>query len=146
MFFLQASADTFSDHQSIESQQFRLSSSSRTSTTSCWLWHGTSAEYIYKRREAWRSRADGIFGATLASATTRAVIAEIRRAGKSTLAAIAQELEARAAYGPRQAGTTEHPPKSRGCWSAKAPILRSPYPPASPALCCFRGDLRPVSA
>jgi hypothetical protein len=38
--------------------------------------------------------------ATKANATTRAVIAEIRRAGKTTLAAIAQELEARGVRTP----------------------------------------------
>jgi DNA invertase Pin-like site-specific DNA recombinase len=38
--------------------------------------------------------------ATKANATTRAVIAEIQRAGKSTLAAIAQELEARGVRTP----------------------------------------------
>jgi hypothetical protein len=38
--------------------------------------------------------------ATKANATTRTVIAEIQRAGKTTLAAIAQELEARGVRTP----------------------------------------------
>jgi DNA invertase Pin-like site-specific DNA recombinase len=38
--------------------------------------------------------------ATKANATTRAVIAEIQRAGKTTLVAIAQELEARGVRTP----------------------------------------------
>jgi hypothetical protein len=45
--------------------------------------------------------------ATKANATTRAVIAEIRRAGKTTLTAIAQELEVR---GVRT-------PAGRDCWA-----------------------------
>jgi DNA invertase Pin-like site-specific DNA recombinase len=52
-----------------------------------------------------RTRAARSEQATKANATTRAVIAEIRRAGKTTLAAIAQEL-ARGARRP-------HPGRSR---------------------------------
>jgi hypothetical protein len=47
-----------------------------------------------------RARAARSEQATKANATTRAVIAEIQRAGKSTLAAIAQELEARGVRTP----------------------------------------------
>jgi len=45
--------------------------------------------------EAARNGAARSEQANKANATTRAVIAEIRRAGHTTLAAIAQELEAR---------------------------------------------------
>jgi DNA invertase Pin-like site-specific DNA recombinase len=47
-----------------------------------------------------RARAARSEQATKANATTRAVIAEIQRTGKSTLAAIAQELEARGVRTP----------------------------------------------
>jgi DNA invertase Pin-like site-specific DNA recombinase len=47
-----------------------------------------------------RARAARSEQATKANATTRAVIPEIQRAGKSTLAAIAQELEARGVRTP----------------------------------------------
>jgi hypothetical protein len=47
-----------------------------------------------------RARAARSEQVTKANATTRAVIAEIRRAGHSTLAAIAQELEARGVRTP----------------------------------------------
>jgi DNA invertase Pin-like site-specific DNA recombinase len=47
-----------------------------------------------------RARAARSEQATKANATTRAVIAEIRRTGKTTLAAIAQELEARGVRTP----------------------------------------------
>jgi DNA invertase Pin-like site-specific DNA recombinase len=47
-----------------------------------------------------RARAARSEQATKANATTRAVIAEIQRAGKTTLAAIAQELEARGVRTP----------------------------------------------
>jgi hypothetical protein len=61
-----------------------------------------------------RARAARSEQATKANATTRAVIAEIQRAGKSTLASIAQELEARGVRTP--AGVTAgRPPKSPGC-------------------------------
>jgi DNA invertase Pin-like site-specific DNA recombinase len=47
-----------------------------------------------------RARAARSEQATKANATTRTVIAEIQRAGKTTLAAIAQELEARGVRTP----------------------------------------------
>ncbi len=47
-----------------------------------------------------RARAARSEQATRANATTRAVIAEIQRAGKTTLAAIAHELEARGVRTP----------------------------------------------
>ena len=47
-----------------------------------------------------RARAARSEQATKANATTRAVIAEIERAGKTTLAAIAQELEGRGVRTP----------------------------------------------
>jgi hypothetical protein len=47
-----------------------------------------------------RARAARSEQATKANATTRAVIAEIQRSGKTTLAAIAQELEARGVRTP----------------------------------------------
>jgi hypothetical protein len=47
-----------------------------------------------------RARAARSEQATKANATTRTVIAEIRRGGKSTLAAIAAELEARGVRTP----------------------------------------------
>jgi DNA invertase Pin-like site-specific DNA recombinase len=47
-----------------------------------------------------RARAARSEQASKANATTRAVIAEIQRAGKTTLAAIAQELEARGVRTP----------------------------------------------
>ena len=63
-------------------------------------------------RSRWAARSEQT---TKANATTRAVIAEIQRAGKATLAAIAQQLEAR---GVRTllAGSTWTPCRSRGCW------------------------------
>jgi len=60
-----------------------------------------------------RPRAARSKQATKANATTRAVIAEIRRAGKTTLAAIAQELEARGAQ-PPQAVTFGRWPRFHG--------------------------------
>src|ERR1700716_3927002 len=56
---------------------------------------GMAASLTAARASAARSEQ-----ATKANATTRAVIAEIRRAGKTTLAAIAQELEARGVRTP----------------------------------------------
>jgi hypothetical protein len=53
--------------------------------------------------------------ATKANATTRAVIAEIRRTGKTTLAAIAQELEARASAS-LEADRAGSLCKCRDCW------------------------------
>jgi hypothetical protein len=65
-----------------------------------------------------RARAARSEQATKANATTRAVIPEIQRAGKSTLAAIAQELEARGvrtALSRRQerCGSSGHPVANR---------------------------------
>jgi DNA invertase Pin-like site-specific DNA recombinase len=61
--------------------------------------------------------------ATKANATTRAVIAEIQRAAKTTLAAIAQELEARGVR-TRQVVTAGRRPRSPGCSRRKIGWLR----------------------
>ena len=56
--------------------------------------------------------------------TTQAVIAEIQRKGATTLAAIAQELEARGDASP--AGVTAGPrPRYRGSWPIDRPPCRS---------------------
>src|SRR5260370_31298798 len=58
--------------------------------------------YSWSLRRSARARAPRSEQTNKANATTRRVIAEIQRAGKTTLAAIAQELEARGVRAPAQ--------------------------------------------
>jgi DNA invertase Pin-like site-specific DNA recombinase len=64
-----------------------------------------------------RPRAARSEQATKANATTRAFIAEIQRAGRTTLAAIAQELEARGVRTP--AGRDRWAPAQLTVWAVR---------------------------